>query len=190
MDCTDWRTVLSSVLDDEASSTERAGADAHLATCPACASWVADVRALRLTVAEDVPDLTPQILSRLGTGAVPHPKRAENEGVADVWRVGLGVVAVAQLLVALGAVLSPENTVHLAMEHGAWELALAAGFGTAAWKPARAAGLVPLVAVLAVGLVLTAGAGDTSLADEGTHLVPLVGLGLLVAQRRLDAHLA
>ena len=62
MDCTDWRTVLSSVLDDEASSTERAGADAHLATCPACTAWVADARALRVTVAEDVPDLTATIL--------------------------------------------------------------------------------------------------------------------------------
>ena len=189
MDCTDWRTVLSSVLDDEASTTERAAADAHVATCPGCASWLADARSLRLTVAEPVPDLTAQILSRHRSDVDPHRSGTENE-LRDVWRVGLAVVALAQALVGLGALLGPAHAGHLAVEHGAWELALAAGFATAAWKPARADGLVPLVAVLAVGLVLTAGAGDARLADEGTHLVPLVGLGLLVAERRIDPHAA
>ena len=189
MDCTDWRTVLSSVLDDEGTSTEQAAADAHVTTCPACASWLAGARSLRLTVAEEVPDLTPQILARHRSVRAEAPRGPERD-VRDVWRVGLAVVAVAQTLVALGALLGPDHAGHLAMEHGAWELALAAGFATAAWKPARAAGLVPLVAVLAVGLVLTAAAGDARLADEGTHLVPLVGLGLLVAERRIDAHAA
>lgn len=68
MDCTDWRTVLSSVLDDEGTSTERAAADAHLRRCAACSSWLADVRALRLAVAEPVPDLTATILARHRAG--------------------------------------------------------------------------------------------------------------------------
>lgn len=189
MDCTDWRTVLSSVLDDEATSMERAAADGHLDACAACRSWLADASALRLTVAEDVPDLTPLILARYRSGAALRRAGPAQE-LRDVWRVGLAVVALAQSLVAIGALVGPDHGGHLAAEHGAWELALSAGFATAAWRPSRSAGLVPLVAVLAIGLILTAGAGDARLTDEGTHLVPLAGLALLVAERRIDGRAA
>ncbi len=102
MDCTDWRTVLSSVLDDEGTSTERAAADAHVASCRGCASWLADARSLRLTVAEEVPDLTTQILARHRSAGDPVRSGPENE-LRDVWRVGLAVVALAQALVAAGS---------------------------------------------------------------------------------------
>lgn len=77
-------------------------------------------------------------------------------------------------------------------EQGAWEVALAIGFATAAGRPHRAAALVPLVAALVIGLLVTtsidAADGTVAVLAEGHHLVPIIGLAFLLARVRWTLH--
>lgn len=105
-----------------------------------------------------------------------------------VARIGLALVAVAQVLVSQDGLF---DATHLGREQGVWELALAIGFATAAWQPRRAAGLVPLVGALVIGLLVTASLdaaeGSVGVLAEGHHLLPIVGLVLLVVSTRLSS---
>jgi predicted anti-sigma-YlaC factor YlaD len=142
-------------------------------------------RAARLSAAEVVPDLTASILM----ASPPTPQAVEALPVA---RIGLALVAFAQMLVGIPALLDATGVaVHLSREQGVWELALAIGFATAAWQPRRAAGMVPLVTALVIGLFVTGSIdtvdGSVGLLAEGHHVVALVGLALLVTSTRLSA---
>jgi predicted anti-sigma-YlaC factor YlaD len=72
---------------------------------------------------------------------------------------------------------------HIARHVGASALALAVGFLYTAWRPNRAAGLLPFVAALFAttfaGAVLDSVSGARSPLAETTHLAELVGLVLL-----------
>ena len=69
---------------------------------------------------------------------------------------------------------------HLDHELGSWDLALSAGLLFAAWRPARAWGMLPLVAAVAIALAGTAVSDvisdTTSLGAESTHLLEAVGV--------------
>lgn len=184
MDCTSHREILSAGLDGETTAFEQEAADIHLSTCAECTAWfaeaVAATRSMRLRPAEVVPDLTAAILSGSPVVDVPDP--------LPVVRIGLALVAVAQVLVGQNGLL---DTSHIAREQAVFELALAIGFATAAWRPVRAAGLVPLVGALVLGLLVTASVdaadGTVAMLGEGHHLVAIIGLVLLVAGTRLTA---
>ena len=156
---------------------EATAAEHHLATCAACRrhrNAVTDLhRAVRVAPAEPVPDLTAAILARAPRPSAPAPGTDR-----VVWRTGLALVAMAQLLAAVAHL----DGDHLARDQASWEAALAAGFGWAAWRPWRATGLLPVTAVLTLLLLVN---GGLALGDSGTHhlLAPL-GLGLLVAATR------
>ena len=102
-----------------------------------------------------------------------------------VVRVALGLVAAAQVAVALPALGGNDlgAPVHVAHEQAAWGLALAAGLALGAWRPGRAAGLFPLVAVFVGCLTVLGladiGAGRAVPSAEVPHLMSLVGLTLL-----------
>lgn len=72
---------------------------------------------------------------------------------------------------------------HVARHVGASALALAIGFGYAAWRPTRAFGLVPLVAALfaatVVASVLDTISGTRSALAESVHIAELIGMVLL-----------
>lgn len=180
MECTTCRETVSADLDGEATALEVLAADAHLATCPGCASYRATLtelhRVVRIAPAEPVPDLTASILG---------VHRATEPPVPDIglWRTGLALVALAQVAAAL-AHLGGD---HVARDQASWEAALAAGFGWAAWRPARAAGLLPVTAVLSLLLVVN---GGLALSGAGTHhlLAPLGLAFLVLATRRPGAH--
>lgn len=185
MDCDAHRELLSAGLDEETTALEQEAADIHLAACAECTTWFASAvsvtRATRLGPAEPVPDLTAAILS--GSPAVePAPDPL------PVVRIGLALVAVAQVLVGQNGLF---DATHVAREQAVFEVALAIGFATAAWRPRRAGGLVPLVAALVVGLLVTASVdaadGTVAMLSEGHHVVAMIGLLLLVASTRLTA---
>jgi predicted anti-sigma-YlaC factor YlaD len=179
MDCAACRDVVSAKLDGEASALESAAADLHLATCPACESYRGSVsrlhRTVRVAPAEPVPDLTGAILAA-------HPAAGRPSGDVAVWRLGLLMVAIAQLVAAV-AHLGGD---HLVRDQASWEAALAAGFGWAAWRPHRSAGLLPVAAVLTVLLLVN---GGLALAGAGTHhlLAPLGLVFLVLATRGAGA---
>lgn len=184
MNCATCRELLSARLDGEDAGLESGAAEAHLAGCPACQTFLAQAgdlgRLVRVRPAEQVPDQTAAILARIGAGARPSGFRQ-----VDL-RVGLAIVGLLQLVLALPALLLGQDAgapVHVARELGSFDAALAVGFVLAARRPARAAGLLPVVAALAACLVATAGldvaAGRTPAVGETIHLLDLIGLGLL-----------
>jgi predicted anti-sigma-YlaC factor YlaD len=187
MTCETCRDALSARLDGEDPGTPEALVDRHLAGCAACRAWSAQLTsaagALRVTPAEPVPDLTAPILA-----AAAARRRAATPGPA---RVALLLVGLAQVVVALPSLLGDADgaSVHVAREHGAWELALAIGLVVAAVRPARTTGgLVPVLAVLTTALLVSTGidvaSGHTTAMSEAGHLLPLTGLAMLVLLRR------
>lgn len=142
---------------------------------------------MRLAPADPVPDLTAAIMH-----AVPA-----NSSQREAARWSLAVVAVAQLVLALPALLwgsGIDAPVHPTRELGSWSAALAVGLLVAAWQPARARGMLPMAAVLVT--VLTAGAtvdvvaGRTGGPGESVHLLEVAGVALLwlLARREEQGH--
>jgi predicted anti-sigma-YlaC factor YlaD len=170
VNCDLCRDIVSAELDGEASTEEAAAAALHLRACGACRAHRDRVAALhrmvRVLPAEDVPDLTAAIVAQS-----PPP-------TSPVWRVGLALVAVAQVLTAVAHL----DDGHLARDQASWDVALAAGFLWAAWWPARTAGLVPLTGVLTTLLLAN---GGLAVGGGGAHhLLAPIGLALLVLARR------
>jgi len=174
MDCQTCREILSAALDGEASAAERRAAAAHCRACADCAAFAEAVADLpeRVAFEEAAPDVAPRVLTAA--------RVADEDG--QLWRLGLVFVAVAQLLAAAVHV----GGVHAARDQAAWEAALAFGFAWAAWRPTRAAGLVPMASVLSVLLLVN---GGVSAGAGGVHhlLAPL-GTAFLVLATRRGAH--
>lgn len=186
MTCSPYRDAISARLDGEQMGMDEATLDAHLLDCPTCAAFASGSaqlhRASRLRTADDVPDLVGVVLARVET-----PKRSRPEWA----RYALFAVAFSQLLLALPALLLGDSlgaSVHIARELGSWDVALAIGLLYAAWRPERAAGLLPFAAALAATMVLTAvldvASGRESAFAESHHLLEVVGLVLLVVLAR------
>lgn len=180
MDCARCREVLSAELDGEASAAETAVAGHHLASCPSCRTHRATIAVLHRTVrvapAEPVPDLTARILAAAPNG--PDGASAADAADTPVWRLGLGLVAAAQLLAAAAHL----DADHLARDQASWEAAVAAGFAWAAWRPHRTAGLLPVAVVLTLLLLVNGGVAAGSAGSH--HLLAPVGLVLLLLTTR------
>ena len=186
MRCDTIREALSARIDGEDPGLGDQVLDDHLAGCSACAGWADDLstlhRMVRVREAEPVPDLSAAILA--GTPAPPRPSRLGERISGARW--ALFVVALTQLVLAAPAVLlgqDPGTTVHAARELGAFDVALAIGLLVAAWQPARAWGLLPVVTALALVLggtaVLDVVRGTTAGLSEVHHLLDLAGVAFL-----------
>ncbi len=184
MTCDLFREALSAHVDGEAADVPEAVIDDHLHTCSGCRAWSAAVedlvRVTRISPAEPVPDLTAAILAK-----APQPTPA-----ADRWRRpvrwALAGVALVQLFFALPDLVfggHPGGHVHMAHEVGSWDVALAFGFLVAALRPARAWGMLPLVAAIVGLLMVTTGLdvadGNSIFGRQSTHGLQVVGLALL-----------
>lgn len=192
MRCSDIREAVSARLDGEDSGLPPADIDAHLATCADCRTWVVGAEALGRAAERaptDHPALDPALLAALT--APPDRARTGLLGTGE-WRVVLGLIAVAQVVVAWPGVLLHDGhaSVHLAHELTAWDMGLAVGFLVAALLPARAWGMLPLAAVLVACMAGTSAAdtlsGHALLGRELVHLLEVAGLGVLwVLSRRM-----
>jgi predicted anti-sigma-YlaC factor YlaD len=180
VDCTTAREAMSARLDGELSAVMDEALDLHLAGCSSCAraaTGLADLtRRSRLRAAPEMPDLSDAVV-----------RRVQMRARWSVARVGLVVVVLSQVALTLPLLARGG---HSGREAGVTELALAVGLLAAAWRPWRAAGMVPVVAALALGLaVLSAveiAAGAVGPVDEAPHLLPLIGLALLWRLRHRD----
>jgi predicted anti-sigma-YlaC factor YlaD len=203
VDCERAREAISALVDGEDPGVLRAALDAHVDRCPACRAWHDDVTALarttRVAPADPVPDLTAAIMAgappnpaavSVSTGRHGEPKspkaaRAAGGVRARHARLALTFVGFFQLGLALPALLFGADvaaSLHVAHELASWEVALGVGFLVAAARPARAYGMVPLVAVL-VACLLSTTAFDVvdghAGAAESLHAVELLGLAFL-----------
>lgn len=188
MDCELLREALSARLDGEDPGVEAAALDAHLAACPACTGWAAELsglhRLVRVRAAEPVPDLTGAIMASAPRPVDPRVAAARPRPVSSA-RWALFAVALTQLVLAApDLVMGGDGTaVHAARELGAFDVALAVGLLVAAWQPDRARGLLPVAGALVLVLAVTAVAdvleGSASALGETYHLLEAAGLALL-----------
>jgi predicted anti-sigma-YlaC factor YlaD len=190
MDCRAYQEAISARIDDEETGLEAEAVESHLRTCHACRSWAekatAVTRSARVGSAEPVPDLTAPIMAAAAARSRREPNAPSSTSSPTlVARLGLIMVAGAQLYLAIPALLGhdPGASIHIAHEQGSWALALAVGFLVVVVRPARAAAMLPLVAALTAGLALTMAvdisAGRTQAAAEAPHGLAFLGLGLL-----------
>ncbi len=189
MKCSDAREALSAGLDGESATVPDDDVARHVAACPPCAAWLDGAalvtRKARLGRPINVPDLTNRVVAAVATADGLNRPRA---GIA---RVALALVAVVQVALSLPALLSTghlDAAVHVSREIGATDIALAVGVLAAAWRPWRAAGMLPVVAALAVGLsattVVDVVRGHVPAAHEVPHLLALADAALLWRLRR------
>lgn len=179
MECSIARELISVDLDGEASSQETELLRAHLEGCRECHSLEAQLsrihRAVRIRVAEPVPDMVPAVL------AAARPPRV---GRGEWIRYSLGLVAATNLALGLPEFLLRTSAYGHASRHlGAFTVAVSMGLLFAALRPERAYGLLPFAATLGgtmlLGAVIDVAQGDQTLLAESTHILDLVGLVLL-----------
>jgi predicted anti-sigma-YlaC factor YlaD len=185
MRCDTIREALSAMVDGEDPGLDDTAVEEHLATCAGCQTWAEGLtslhRAVRVREAEAVPDLTAAIVA----AAQPVRRSPFAEQISPA-RWALFVVALTQLVLAGPALLLGEDagaTVHVARELGSFDVALAVGLLVAAWQPARAWGLLPVIAALAgvmgATAVLDVLRGTATSVGEAHHALDLAGLVLL-----------
>jgi predicted anti-sigma-YlaC factor YlaD len=208
MSCSRFRTAISCRLDGEGSAgtlsrsaVDDETLDAHLARCADCRGFAADAarvhRAVRLSPAPDVPDLTPGILAAIDAervAAYAAGDRDERAAAGDAserdqaraLRWILAAIAVVQISLAIPALLFGSDAglpVHTARHLGSFDIALAVGFLFAAWRPERIPGLLPIVAALVLCLVgsslLDVISGTTGAGSEAQHATDFAGLAVV-----------
>lgn len=190
--CDAYRELLSARLDGEATSSEIAVSEKHLAACEECRRWYEQAasvnRLARVGAATQGPDVVDAVLA-----ASPGPGRARLARV--LWSL-LGVLGAAQ--VALGVLLavsfaaesdshstgmmSGATVGHLWHESAAWNVAVGAAFLWVAGRRSRPAGIVPILTVFVLLLTLLS-VGDIVGGRVGGHRVAshsLVVAGYLI----------
>jgi predicted anti-sigma-YlaC factor YlaD len=170
MDCNEAREHLSARLDGEEPLSSPPGTidgvDHHLMSCASCRAWGEAIGSVRSMVSA-LPAVLPRDRTAEILGAAERRGLLADAGALDarhLWRVALAMLAVVQLVLAIPGVLmgsGHEMSVHMAREHGSWDVALAVGLLFAAWRPARAWGLLPLVGAF-VGSTLVASVVDVA----------------------------
>jgi predicted anti-sigma-YlaC factor YlaD len=183
MDCENYRLGISARLDGEDSGIDDASLAWHLAHCEACRAFESEAigltRAVRVAATEAAPDLTPTIMAAINQQRVGRASRFDPQAL----RIGLVTLAVVQMLLAAPMLLFGRDAgapIHLAREIGSFDFALAVGFFFVGWRPARAYGMLPLVAAVVLCLSVTTAVdlvrGTATLLNESAHLLDVMGL--------------
>jgi predicted anti-sigma-YlaC factor YlaD len=186
--CTAVRDAVSADLDGEDVGLPAAAVRTHLSGCAGCQRYADALPRVnrRVTVAgaERIPDLTAPILVALAADRAGERGRRTRD-----LRVLVALAGAVQLVLAVPVLLGLAGpAAHLGRDLGAFELALGAGLLLAAWQPRRAAGVLPIAAVVAVAATLAGlvdlAAGRATVLAELTHLTELLGVAALWALTR------
>ncbi|HEV7861459.1 MAG TPA: hypothetical protein VGR20_02125 [Acidimicrobiia bacterium] len=185
---------ISARLDGEDAGVDDASLAWHLASCEPCRRFeseaIALTRAVRVASAESAPDLAPTIMAAINRERAGTSRRFDPQAL----RGGLIALAVVQMVLALPVLLLGRDAgapVHIAREVGSFDFALAVGFLFVGWRPARAYGMLPLVAALVGCLGITTAVdlarGTATLLNESAHLLDLMGLASVWELARIDS---
>lgn len=183
MDCDRCRTALSAELDGEDPGLPLEAVETHLTGCVACREFAGQAQGLhrmaRVASAEPVPDLSGLILAAIGAPA----DAAVTDDRTQFLRVTLAVVAIIQLAMAVPAFVLGDDAdlpTHVARHLGSFSAALGVGLLVVAWRPGRAAGILPVVGVVVLCLLVSSaidiGNGRATPGAEVSHAPELVGL--------------
>lgn len=152
MDCSEIRLSISANLDGEDPSLPPAVVAAHVSGCPGCRSWSVEAsglhRSVRVQAAPVEPDRTEAILAALPVRTVRVHDHVRSLRIVTLIIAMVQAVAAVPLLLGHGDMMH----MHYARHIGVFSAALAIGLVVAAWQPARARGLLPVLAVVVVGL--------------------------------------
>jgi predicted anti-sigma-YlaC factor YlaD len=193
MECEMYRLGISARLDGEDAGVDDATLAWHLAQCEGCRRYQSEAmhlaRATRMAATEPTPDLGPTIMSAIARQRAAASRRFDPEAL----RGGLIALAVVQMLLALPVLLLGRDAgapVHIAREVGSFDFALGVGFLFVGWRPARAYGMLPLVATLvaclAVSTTVDLVRGTATLLGESAHLLDLLGLASVWELAKVD----
>jgi predicted anti-sigma-YlaC factor YlaD len=167
--CERWIEALSAQADSEDPGIDARLIDAHLRGCAACRSYRNSLYLTRPVVRLDVVASTPPDLSRRVVRRNAAADRVSQWGLV---RLLLGAVAVQIAVLAIPDLWANDSApaiAHASRHLGAFSVAYAVGLMLVVVRPARARTLLPVSAVLALALVLTA------IVDIAEARVPLVG---------------
>ena len=195
MECENYRLGISARLDGEDAGVDDATLAWHLAACDPCRRYeseaIALTRAVRVASAEAAPDLAPTIMAAINAERMGRSRRFDPQAL----RAGLIALALVQKVLALPILLFGREagaSVHIAREIGSFDFALAVGFLFVGWRPARAYGMLPLVAALVGCLGVTTAIdlvrGTATAVNEAAHLLDLLGLASVWELSRLERH--
>ncbi|HEY0398313.1 MAG TPA: hypothetical protein VGF00_07990 [Acidimicrobiia bacterium] len=193
MNCENYRLGISARLDGEDAGVDDATLAWHLADCVSCRHYeseaIALTRAAHVVATEPAPDLAPTIMAAINRERAATSRRFDPQAL----RAGLIALAIVQMLLALPVLLLGRDAgapVHVAREVGSFDFALAVGFLFVGWRPARAYGMLPLVAALVACLGITTAVdlarGTATLLGESAHLLDLMGLASVWELSRVD----
>lgn len=194
--CERWREAISARADGEEPGIEDRLIDAHLDRCGPCRTFAAaiDGSRRRLVVAPAAPmtDMSRRVAK---TNAL-----LDRAGKWSIVRVLLIVVAGEIIVLAAPALVLGEGEAraHDARHLGAFSIAYAVALLVAAVRPARARTVLPVAAVLAGALAVTAVIdmirGKVPLLSEASHLPELISVVLVyllaMPSPRRSAHAA
>lgn len=181
MSCERWQEAISARLDGEDPGVEPRLLDAHLAGCDECSRYSqlvgSGARSARVGVAPEMPDLSRRF-SRLNAAA-------DRAASWSLGRILLAVVALDVIVFATRDLFGggSGDTVHATRHLGAFSAAYGIGLLVVVARPARARTMLPVAAVLAGALALSAvvdlAEGNIPLLNETTHLPELISVFLL-----------
>jgi predicted anti-sigma-YlaC factor YlaD len=188
VDCETARLAISSSADGETVADRDALSD-HVATCPDCQGYeraIADLAPPPVhAVAAPPTALSDRVLSALEPDRSTSPE-------SKFLRIALGIVGVLAFIQAMPELFASGSGTneHMSRHLGVFTAALAVGFVYTALRPRRVGGLLPVAAVISVGLVVTAvidvTAGHTPIAGETTHILEIVGLVIMWLLTRFE----
>lgn len=181
MHCDHWRDAVSALADGEDPGVEERLVDAHLRSCGACRAFAASIEGSRrkslVGEATPMPDLSRRV-SKLAAVA----DRASAWGVV---RLLLVVVALEVIVLSVPALVAAGegSEVHDARHLSAFSIAYGVALLVVAVRPARARTVLPVAAVLAGALLITAVVdlveGNVPLIGEAVHIPEVISVILV-----------
>jgi predicted anti-sigma-YlaC factor YlaD len=173
MGCDHWTEAISAIADGEDAGIDPRLVEAHVARCAACRTFRDDVESLRrpsrIAPAPVMPDLSRHIVKR---NAI-----ADRASAWGAVRILLAAVAAQIAVLSAPALLLGEQadtSTHGARHLGAFGVAYAVALLVVVVRPARARAILPVAAMLAGALLITAlldiAEGRVPLAGEALHL--------------------
>jgi predicted anti-sigma-YlaC factor YlaD len=181
MQCERWQDALSAAADGEDPGIEPRLLAAHLARCPSCSAFAAAIeggrRRLAVRPAPAMPDLS-QRISKLNAVADRASRWSAVRALLAVVALEVIVVSIPSLLAGRG-----EPNAHDSRHLGAFTIAYGVALLVVVVRPARARTVLPVAAVLAGALTLTAvvdlARGAVPLSGETTHIPEVVSVVLV-----------
>lgn len=181
MSCEPWQAAISAIFDGEDPGVEPRMLEAHLSHCPACRSFRAGLDGMAPPPLGTAP-VTPDLTSR----TVRLNRLADRAGSLGIARVLLAVVAVEVLAFSLRDLVMGNDSdafTHATRHLGAFSFAYGVGLLVVVFRPARARTMLPVAAVLAGALLISAvidlAGGSIPLVGEATHLPELISVLLI-----------